>query len=350
MSCVTGVQTCALPIWPLPDAVEAFGQAAQIVDRRIPVRWLNYAWHRLEWPPVEWLTGRSYDVVHSPHPLLVPSSRAARLVTIHDLDFLTHPERTDAEIRRDYPDLVKRHAAAADGIIVSSDYAAGEVVRLLNVPRGRISVCPAGIPEWEAGGPIVPGNPRGRYILFLGTLDSRKNVPGLLAAYADLLARHPDAPPLVLAGRKTPAAEPWLESIARLPLAGHVEYRGYVPDSERQSLYAGARALVLPSFEEGFGLPALEAMSLGIPAIVSNRGALPEVADGAALLVEPDDTQAISRAMEQVLTDAATARRLGDAGLRRSRTFTWDMTARLTRAAYERAIDARQRRRQELTA
>lgn len=328
---------------PQPDAVRELGPDVHLVDRQIPVRCLNYAWHHLEWPPVEWLTGRAYDVVHSPHPLLVPA-HAARLVTIHDLDFLKHPERTEAEIHRDYPVLVRRHAAAADGIIVSSSFAAREVGEHLDVDRERISVCPAGIPTWLSTGPIAPGNPRGRYILFLGTLDPRKNVEGLLRAYAGLVERRPDTLPLVIAGRKTQAADRWLEAIGRPPLAGHVEYRGYVPDHERQALYLGARVLVLPSFEEGFGLPVLEAMSLGIPTIVSNRGALPEITDGAALVVEPGDHDGIGRAIERVLTSPDDAALLGDAGLKRSRHFTWEQTARLTRDAYERAIDARHRR------
>jgi len=121
---------------------------AAIVDRRVPVRLLNLAWHRLEWPSAETLTGGTFDLVHSMHPLLMPSRQAAQVVTIYDLDFLKHPERTRAEIRRDYPALTRAHAHRADHIIVISEYTANEVVTLLEVPRSRITVCRPGAPLW----------------------------------------------------------------------------------------------------------------------------------------------------------------------------------------------------------
>jgi len=108
---------------------------AGIVDRRVPVRALNFAWHRMEWPPIERLTGATFDVVQSAHPLLIPSRRAARLVTIHDLDFLDHPERTRAEIRRDYPALAASHARRADRVIAVSLATARAVEERLGVPR-----------------------------------------------------------------------------------------------------------------------------------------------------------------------------------------------------------------------
>lgn len=328
---------------PSAAALAELGPAIRVVDRRIPVQCLNTAWHRLGWPPVEWLTGREYDVVHSTTPMLIPSRRAARVVTIHDLDFLTHPERTRGEMRRTYPALVGRHAALADGIIVPAQHMAEQVVGLLHVPAERISVCPHGVPQWARIVPAPPGGLRAGYILFLGTLEPRKNIDGLLAAYSLLIERRPDAPPLVLAGASVPGAEAWRDTIARPPLAGRVTCCGYVEDGDRQAIYAGARLLVLPSFDEGFGLPVVEAMSLGVPAVCTNRGSLPEVTGGAALLVDPEDLAGLSDAIERVVFDGATAGRLAEAGLRQARRFTWSRAAELTRAAYERAIDARHR-------
>ena len=106
-------------------AAELIG--ARMVDRRVPVSALNFAWQRLEWPPVEAFTGGTYDVAHSPHPLLLPTRSAARVITVHDLHFMTHPERTSREIRRDYPALAAAHARRADRIIVSSKFAGGEL-------------------------------------------------------------------------------------------------------------------------------------------------------------------------------------------------------------------------------
>src|SRR5688500_2876493 len=104
---------------PAGETAERLG--ARIVDCRVPVRVLNFLWHRLEWPPVELLAG-PVDVVHAAHPLMIPSRRAARVVTVHDLYFLDHPERTSAEIRRDYPALTGQHARAADAVITPSRY------------------------------------------------------------------------------------------------------------------------------------------------------------------------------------------------------------------------------------
>ena len=329
---------------PAPADVADLGTGVRVVDRRIPVRWLNASWHRLGWPPIEWLTGRSYDIAHSPAPLLLPSRGAAGIITIHDLDFLAHPERTRAEMRHAYPALVARHAAAADGIIVVSEHVAEKASRLLRIDPERISVCPHGIPRWAPIPRIDPGNPAGRYVLFLGTLEPRKNVDGLLAAYRDLVGRRPDSPPLKLAGAAVQGATGWRDAIGRPPLLGKVDYHGYVSDADRQAVYTGARLLVLPSFDEGFGMPVVEAMSLGIPVVASTRGALPEVTGGAALLVDPEDVEGLSQAMERVLFDAGMARQMGEDGLRRAACFSWTRTAELTRAAYVRAIEARRAR------
>jgi glycosyltransferase involved in cell wall biosynthesis len=329
---------------PSPAALADLGPTIRVIDLRIPVRCLNAAWHRLGWPPVEWLSGHAYDVIHSTTPLLIPSRRAARVVTIHDLDFLIHPERTRAEMRHTYPALVGRHAALADGIIVPAQHVAEQVVSLLHVPAERISVCPHGVPRWTGTGPVSPEGPRSGYILFVGTLEPRKNIDGLLAAYSALVERRPEAPPLVLAGASVPGAETWRDTMARPPLAGRVSYLGYVKDGDRQSVYAGARLLVLPSFDEGFGLPVVEAMSLGVPVVCANRGSLPEVSGGAALLVDPEDLAGLSQAIERVAFDGALAGRLAEAGLRQAQRFTWPKAAELTRAAYERAIAARHQR------
>ena len=175
----------------------------RVVDARIPVTLLNLAWHRLEFPPVEWLAGQ-VDVAHSPSPLMIPTWRAARVVTIHDLDFLDHPERTRHEIRRDYGDLAPSHASRADAIVVVSKFTAGEVVNRLGVPRDRITVCPPGAPPWAARDVPQPDGP----ILFMGTLEPRKNVGALLGAYGRLRFMLPSVPPLILAGGDDPISGP----------------------------------------------------------------------------------------------------------------------------------------------
>lgn len=320
---------------------------ARIADARIPVRGLVWAWNRLQWPPVEWLAGR-HDVVHSQSPLLIPSRGAAQVVTVHDLDFLRNPEQMTAEIRRDYPALARAHAARADAVMVSSHYAAAEVVRELRLPPSRVHVCPPGQPHWadEVRRRRLAAAPdqRGRHILFMGTLNLRKNVGTLLEAYARLRAMRPEAPPLVLAGHRTPASARWEQRAETAPLAGHVRITGYVDMQQRLDLYADALMLVLPSYEEGFGLPVLEAMSCGVPVIISSRGSLPEVAGAAATPIDPDDAEGFAAAMSGLL-DGQSAAAARDRGLAQAARYSWDTCAAAAIGAYAAALEAHAHRR-----
>jgi alpha-1,3-rhamnosyl/mannosyltransferase len=225
-------------------------------------------------------------------------------------------------------------------VIAVSEYTRSMIERHLGVPPERISVCPSGAPPWQRRRDPAPGGP----ILFIGTLDPRKNIPALLRAYGSLVARLPDAPPLLLAGAAGPRSADVLRTIAEPPLAGRVRHLGYVTDDERQRLYAEASMLVLPSYDEGFGVPLLEAMTLGVPAIAARRGALPEVGGDAAILFEPDDDAALAAAMNALLTSPERARIAADAGVERARAFSWEATAGRLRDAYETAIARRRER------
>jgi len=317
----------------------ARAMAATVSDHRIPVRALNWLWHRAGWPPIERLTGGS-DVVHGLHPLLIPAARAAQVVTIHDLHFLNRPEHSVREIRRDYPLLAARHARRADAVVTISRHTASLIAMTFSVPDDRIFVCPPGAPAWQALG-RAPNVPREGYILFVGTLEPRKNVGSLLDAYTLAMRREPSLPPLVIAGSMAPGAEAWAERWSGTPLAGRVDYRGYVPDTEREALYAGARLLVLPSLDEGFGIPVLEAMSAGVPVLVSNRGALPEVAGDAGVVIDPDDIEAFAAALIQLTSDDDAASAMARRGLARARSYTWEAAAAELRTAYRSAIERR---------
>ena len=317
------------------DIREAGFERVHQVDRRWPVRTLNAAWHRLEWPSVEVLTGEDFDVVQSMTPLLVPTRRAAQVITIADLSFLTDPSWTRAEVRRDYPALVHSHARRADAVVVMSRYVAGEVERVLKIDSERITVVEPGAPAWTPR----PAPPAHGYVLFVGTLEPRKNVGVLLDAFERLAMR--TRVELVMAGKSTPAAASWLERTRKPPLAGRVRHLGYIDAAQRRGLYEGASVLVLPSFDEGFGLPVLEAMTLGVPVVVSNRGSLPEVVGDAGAMVEPDDPQVLADAIERVLRDDAYAAACVSKGRARSREYRWDRAAERTYAVYQRAVARR---------
>jgi glycosyltransferase involved in cell wall biosynthesis len=217
------------------------------------------------------------------------------------------------------------------------------VVRELEVPADRVTVCSPGVPDWALHIARERGDAGGSAILFLGTVSPRKNIPGLLEAYARLRRRRPDAPPLVMAGRVSDGSRAELDRVKAGPLLGHVSVAGYVREHDRRKLYRDALMLVLPSFEEGFGLPVLEAMACGVPVVVSNRGSLPEVAGDAAYPVDPDDTDAIAAEMERLLDPEATRVAILK-GLAQARRYTWDAAAAAARAAYQLAVAARARR------
>jgi glycosyltransferase involved in cell wall biosynthesis len=354
--------TRALALQPAGDHISIFSSSwkdrpderlrdelanVQIIDRRIPVRGLTWAWHQLGWPPIELLAGE-VDVVHAQTPLLIPARRAAQVITIHDLDFLHHPERFDAEMRRDFPRLVRDHARRADHLVVSSHYAAREVVQHLEVPPEKVSVCSPGAPDWAFAiarerSDMTSSSGLGRHVLFVGTLEARKNIGVLLDAYARLRERDRDAPPLVLAGRARADVARALQRIDEAPLAGHVSMRGYVSDAERRVLYREARLLVLPSLEEGFGLPVLEAMACGVPVVVSNRGALPEVVSDAASPIDPTQPDQLADEMARLLQPAI-AREAIARGLAQAARFSWAACAVAARDAYKSALAQRERR------
>ena len=309
---------------------------ATVADARIPVRALNFAWHRLEWPPVDWFSG-AVDVAHSAHPLLMPARTALRVVTIHDLDFLDHPERTEAEIRRDYPALTADHARRADLVVVVSEHTARQVQSRLDVPAARMVVCPPGAPP-----PVFnPFNPAPGPILFIGTIEPRKNLPMLGAAYGHVARRRLDVPALVVAGKAVEQSSGILEQLRTAAPGGRIEYRGYVSDEERQRLYAEASMLVLLSLEEGFGMTLVEAMQAGVPVIASARGALPEVVGDAGILVDPTKADEIGAAIERLLDSPDERRRRVEAGRVQAARFSWSDGARRLVAAYREALARR---------
>lgn len=304
---------------------------ASTIDRRIPVRLLNFLWHRIEWPSIETITQERFDVVHSPHPLLLPSREAAQIVTIHDLDFLDRQECAANEIRRDYRDLVQKHARRATQIVVPSHYTAGEVTRRLSISPDSISICPNGPPPWSP----LSAPPNSGHLLFVGSLTPRKNVPLLLEAYGILTSRRGNVPDLVLAGLSSSNQESgWLDAIYKPPLAGKVHITGYVEKATLQEFYAKARVVVLPSLDEGFGLPALEAMTLGIPVVASNRGALPEVVGDAGILADPTDPLAFVDAIERLLDDQGLVTNCVKKGFVRAQSFSWKASADSLRRVY----------------
>jgi alpha-1,3-rhamnosyl/mannosyltransferase len=259
-------------------------------------------------------------------------------VTIYDLDFLDHPERTRAEIRRDYGALAPSHARRADQVVVISTHTANAVEARLGVRSTHITICPPGAPEWSPRTQRPAGD---GCILFLGTLEPRKNLDVLLDAYSRLGAADPHAPPLVLAGQVGGTGSGVVERTRVAPLAGRVELPGYVDDDRKRALFNRAIVFVLPSHTEGFGMPVVEAMTAGVPVIVADRGALPETSGDAAIRVDPDDATALADALARVLGSTDLQQQMADSGLRQAARFSWRHTASRLREAWHAAVEHR---------
>ncbi len=172
------------------------------------------------------------------------------------------------------------------------------------------------------------------YLLFVGTFEPRKNLTGLLDAYRILLDSLSDVPPLVVAGRRGWLYESIFQRVENLKLTDRVSWLENVAPADLPAVYNGAVAFVLPSFYEGFGLTALEAMACGVPTIVSNRGSLPEVVGETGLLIEPERPDGLADAMRRLLTHSDLRQRSVEAGLRRAATFTWQRAGEIALSVY----------------
>ncbi len=270
------------------------------------------------------LVPRGADVFHGLNQRLPRARFRATVSTFHDLFVLTS-EYSTPEFRRRFEAQARDAAARSDRIIAVSEFTARQVEQLLGVERARLRVIPHGVYFSEE-----TGAPREKMVLHVGAIQKRKNIARLVRAFEALDAEWR----LVLAGSRGYGAHEILDAIEKSPRRANIQLLGYADSADLKRLYARASIFAFPSLDEGFGMPALEAMAAGVPVLSSNRSALPEVCGDAALLADPEDADAIAEGLKRLASDAGFRTELIGRGRKWAAQFTWRAAVEKTWSVY----------------
>lgn len=325
--------------------------------RLVPIAWseakplARVAWEQFNLPTL--LRQHHIEVFHSPAnvlPELLPRN-CASVVTLHDLAFLRFPEVLTRPKRVYHRTFTLRSLRRATRVIAVSNSTKQDAMKLVHIPANRIQtvyLCidtcfSSVIIDEDISAFRQRRGLTGGYILYLGTLEPRKNIPTLLKAYAQLRAQYGREEPLVLAGGKGWLYDTIFEQVQQLGLQASVIFPGFIPDEEQPAWYRGASLFVYPSLYEGFGIPVAEALACGTPVVTSNTSSLPEAGAGLALTVNPLDHTAMAETMYKALTDQELRLRCKQSAPTVASTFSAPSMVEQTLSVYEQAIHAHTR-------
>lgn len=305
---------------------------------------LRIMWEQLAMPFA--INKGSFDVFHSPdHTLPLLPVKAKKIITVHDLSFYKHPE-TFPLMKRTYKKLVTPGSLRrADAVIADSASTKKDIIGIFGTPADKISVVHIGVGEEfkktdDAGALSRLRHERGLdrpFILFVGTLEKRKNIEGLIDAYIIAVREHKISRDLAVVGKKGWLYEGIFKKVRQQGLEAKIKFIFDARQEELPLIYNLADLFVYPSLYEGFGLPVLEAMACGTPVITSDVSSLPEVAGDAAILVDPKDAFALAANIAKVLEDPSLRSAMSQKGLARAKQFGWDKCARETLEVYRAA-------------
>ena len=290
------------------------------------------------------LRRRPVDLLHVQYTA-PPFAPCPVVNTIHDLSFEHLPETFTKRSRRQMRLTIRRSAQMAAHIITGSSFSRDDIVKTYKVDPARITITPLApssffkrVEDLAQVDQVLRNYGIERdYILTVGSIQPRKNLPRLINAYAMLCRdrRLENLPKLVVVGKRAWLYGETLSAATNSKVADRIIFTGYVPDEDLSALYTGAKCFIYPSFFEGFGLPPLEAMSCGTPTITGNRTCLPEVVGDGALLVDPFDERSIGEGIVKLIGDDNLQGQLREKGISRAASYDWKQTARQTLAVYE---------------
>lgn len=319
----------------------------KLLDRPMPARPLHKSWSRWSFPPIEAFVGPR-DVVHGTNFVVPPAWRAAMVVTVHDLTPVHFPEMVEPG-SLDYPSLVKAAIGRGAWVHTPTRAVAREVVEVFGADPGRVRAVHHGAPvlRLEAGDQELAQVRRGllpdwaqRYVLALGSVEPRKDLPGLVRAFTQVAPGRPGLA-LVVAGPQRWGSRQLDEAVAASAAGERVVRLGWVDELQRHALLRGAALLAYPSRYEGFGFPPLEAMQAGTPVVATRCPALVEVLGEAAELVEVGDTDALATALARILDDEGARSELVARGTGQVARYSWEEAASGLESLYREARSAR---------
>ena len=310
----------------------------------IPDRYLNILWYRWHMPIPATLFSGATDIYHGPDFVLPPLPKKVRkVVTIHDLAFLEHPEYAVPSLAAYLRKVVPEAVAAADVVATVSSEVSRTLVEHFQTPREKLTVIPNGVAPYfhRITDPLLLNATRHKFelkhpfVLGVGTLEPRKNHAGLIKAFYQAQKQKRGPAMLALAGGPGWLYEETRNLVAELKLERKVRFLGRVSDFELVTLYSMADVFAFPSFFEGFGIPPLEAMACGAPVITSNTSSLPEAVGDAALLIDPNDVQALAQAILDLLQNEQMRIVLIQKGYLQAQKYTWEQSARKMLQVYQ---------------
>ncbi len=328
-----------------PD--HSFPTAKNVQGRNIfiPDRYLNILWYRLHAPiPATLFTG-AIDIYHGPDFVLPPLGKHVRkIVTIHDLAFLEHPEYAVPSLAAYLRKVVPEAVAAADIVTTVSNEVSRTLVEHFHTPREKLVVVPLGVNRYfrRVTDPLLLDATRYKFdlkhplVLAVGTQEPRKNHSGLIKAFYKAQKEKNGPAMLAIAGNTGWLYEETQQLVKELHLEKKVRFLGRVTDHELVTLYSSADIFAFPSFFEGFGIPPIEAMACGAPVITSNTSSLPEVAGDAALLVDPHNVDELAEAITRLTKDEGLRDELRQKGYQRVKEFSWEVSANKMLTLYQR--------------